>query len=73
MEGRNGPERGASERVAVLECNYCRQRIVVIEEQRVGGRRGGGSGTQTAALTASPGDSAESRMITHRRRLLRVG
>ena len=33
------------ERVSILECGYCQQGIVVIEEERVGGVRGGKSGT----------------------------
>lgn len=40
-------ERLSTQRVAVLECNGCGDRIVVIEDQLVGGQRAGGSGRIT--------------------------
>jgi hypothetical protein len=33
------------ERVSILECSYCRQGVVVVEEERVGGIRGRRRGT----------------------------
>ncbi len=40
-------ERLASQRVAILECSGCNDRIVVIEDELVGGQRGGRAGTIT--------------------------
>ena len=40
-------ERLSTQRVAILECSGCRDRIVVIEDQLVGGQRRGGSGRVT--------------------------
>lgn len=43
--GRKGPERLYDQQVSILECNGCRDRVVVIEDEYVGGRRanrGGG-------------------------------
>jgi hypothetical protein len=37
--------RPANQRVAILECSGCGDRILVIEDELVGGRRGGGAGT----------------------------
>lgn len=46
--GRDGTyERLWTERATVMECGGCADRIVVIEEELVGGRRGGSSGTVT--------------------------
>jgi hypothetical protein len=39
--------RPANQRVAILECSGCHDRIVVIEDELVGGRRGAGAGTVT--------------------------
>ncbi len=47
VSGRTGNERVPIERVVVLECSYCRQGIVVVEEERTGGIRGGNSGRIT--------------------------
>ncbi len=41
------PERPHDAHAAVLECNGCRDRIVVIEEELVGGVRGGRAGART--------------------------
>jgi hypothetical protein len=40
-------ERLASQRVAILECSGCNDLIVVIEDELVGGQRGGRAGTIT--------------------------
>jgi hypothetical protein len=40
-------DRLASQRVAILECSGCNDRIVVVEDQLVGGQRGGRGGTVT--------------------------
>ena len=37
--------RPSNQRVAILECSGCRDRIVVIEDELVGGRRAGAAGT----------------------------
>ncbi len=37
--------RQANQRAAILECSGCRDRIVVIEDELVGGRRGGRAGS----------------------------
>ena len=42
-----GAERIPTQRVAILECNGCRDRIVVVEDELVGGVLGGRSGTIT--------------------------
>ncbi len=42
-----GYARIANQQAAILECSGCHDRIVVIEDQLVGGRRGGGAGTIT--------------------------
>jgi len=42
-----GTLRDHDQQVAVLECNGCRQCVVTIEEELVGGVRGGNSGTVT--------------------------
>lgn len=42
--GRNGPERLYDQQVSILECNGCQDCVVVIEDQYVGGRRGGRGG-----------------------------
>jgi hypothetical protein len=39
--------RPANRHVAILECSGCHDRIVVIEDELVGGRRGGGAGAVT--------------------------
>lgn len=38
-------DRLASQRVAILECSGCNDRIVVVEDQLVGGQRGSRGGT----------------------------
>lgn len=46
--GRDGSYgRSANQRVAVLECSGCNDRVVVIEDELVGGRKGGRAGTIT--------------------------
>jgi hypothetical protein len=40
-------ERLPTQRVAILECSSCKDRIVVVEDQLVGGQRAGGSGRVT--------------------------
>ena len=40
-------ERLSTQRVAILECNACGDRIVVVEDQLVGGQRGGRGGAIT--------------------------
>ena len=48
VTGRGGlPGRIATQQVSILECNGCRDRIVVIEDQLVGGQRNGRAGTVT--------------------------
>jgi hypothetical protein len=43
--GQSGvPERIANQRVSILQCSGCRDRIVVIEDELVGGQRGGRGG-----------------------------
>ncbi len=47
MNRRGTTERLTSQRVATLECSGCNERIVVIEDELVGGQRGGHDGTIT--------------------------
>lgn len=47
MNSNGTRERLASQRVAILECSGCNDRIVVIEDELVGGQRGGRAGTFT--------------------------
>lgn len=42
--GHNGPQRLYDQQLSILECNGCRDCVVVIEDQYVGGRRGGRGG-----------------------------
>lgn len=42
-----GPERIAVQRASILECSGCHDRTIVIEDELIGGRRGGKAGAVT--------------------------
>jgi hypothetical protein len=53
--------RPATQRVAILECSGCRDRVIVIEDELVGGQRGGRSGmTSWEAIFWWPTPGAQS-------------
>lgn len=47
LQGPTGMERLHDQRLSVLECAYCQQNIVVVENQLIGGTRGGRGGAVT--------------------------